>query len=908
MAKIVATVISILLPIIIVVLIASIILAIFQAIIDAIKDIVIGLVNGIINFITHPIKSLINGLYQLHNAYEKYTNGEFDGSGLEINQDPQLVVIDQEAFEAMRDSIDQSIDRKATGLDDTMLKKMLLAYAIGNYSRNADVIIQLTSEEKEACDDDKSLSDPFKIKKGKDIKQLKVNGLESLGNSIVGLIDESKRNEEIDSKKALHDNYFLCAKGSLIFKAEMENEDGELELVELQYFNEEVLKSLYEEQYLKNVDTEYNDYAESVWKYLGKCYTDGTTLTEDNQIAYTVGSMNMYSYEKVDENLTEWTFKDDDLGAIEINRHLNVNINKTRTIQNIEYSSLVSQYSTPVEFMVNLLEITASRDFVNAFIEKVANQTSIEVVLYKTGYSNTEVKKETIKETTKVTGKVKCEPEIRRMLVQISEEETEWRDASSSIRAECKTRQKNVGGIKRVIRIIYFKNVPSNVVKIKFRIAGESGFETYSVSKDSDGDFFWKDEEYWLDEYVTKENSCNITQTQTIVDTETKYDIAIGEVTTWYAKIKYNTSRNTDIEHRTINQDGDLVKVNSPIPIMIEYDKEDEVYEKNSTNKTTTFNDLTTIKSFTVQEIGNQIEKWYANLEADQHAYYLTGGKSFRDLYELLDGNEYALATPEQCVNVRYAYAKQEGLFDWWFRYNYDIYKITCKADEYKKGTLITTITSYLVEEPPVVKDNTDFFLSLLKNDTGKYSIDEEYNPNGKDVEYTDLYKLGKGESNAVVGKLLVNGEAMLYELLDSSPNTQDLVDIMGHIIWKYKEGKSGSIAIETLLRTEKVSDSTIIIGETTEEKVWCTLRSLGLSEYAVAGVMGNIAVDTQFDDNAIKNASKPNIGLLQWNGTRKAALELYAKSKQISAGDINTQIQYLVGEITQGGGCERLR
>lgn len=97
------------------------------------------------------------------------------------------------------------------------------------------------------------------------------------------------------------------------------------------------------------------------------------------------------------------------------------------------------------------------------------------------------------------------------------------------------------------------------------------------------------------------------------------------------------------------------------------------------------------------------------------------------------------------------------------------------------KNYLTTVKTTRLVKGSAKAKENTDFFLSLLKNDTGKYDKNASYNPRGKDVVYKSIYG-----SDVKVGKLIESGADMFFELLDNSPYTQGLTNIMRYTLYKY--------------------------------------------------------------------------------------------------------------------------
>lgn len=92
--------------------------------------------------------------------------------------------------------------------------------------------------------------------------------------------------------------------------------------------------------------------------------------------------------------------------------------------------------------------------------------------------------------------------------------------------------------------------------------------------------------------------------------------------------------------------------------------------------------------------------------------------------------------------------------------------------------------------------------------------------------------------------------------------------------------------------------------GNTVEEKVWFALRGAGYSEYAVAGVMGNIYAESGFNSDLIEKGNGIGFGLCQWSYGRRKQYEKYAKSKGVSPSDVDTQIEFLLAEITPGGGA----
>lgn len=96
------------------------------------------------------------------------------------------------------------------------------------------------------------------------------------------------------------------------------------------------------------------------------------------------------------------------------------------------------------------------------------------------------------------------------------------------------------------------------------------------------------------------------------------------------------------------------------------------------------------------------------------------------------------------------------------------------------------------------------------------------------------------------------------------------------------------------------------IIGGSIQAKVWVALRKLGYSEEATAGAMGNIHYESGgFNPSAIERGSGIGAGLCQWSYGRRTQLEAYARSKGKDWKDEDIQVEFLVGELTQGGGAD---
>lgn len=124
----------------------------------------------------------------------------------------------------------------------------------------------------------------------------------------------------------------------------------------------------------------------------------------------------------------------------------------------------------------------------------------------------------------------------------------------------------------------------------------------------------------------------------------------------------------------------------------------------------------------------------------------------------------------------------------------------------------------------------------------------------------------------------------------------------------------------------EKVSDFMSLVGSTNEEKIWNFLKSKGLNDYGVAGLMGNLYAESGLIPNNLQNSYESALGftdssyvkavdsgtysnfvndyagfgLAQWTYcTRKKALLNYAESKGASIGDLEMQLEYLYKELS---------
>jgi hypothetical protein len=82
--------------------------------------------------------------------------------------------------------------------------------------------------------------------------------------------------------------------------------------------------------------------------------------------------------------------------------------------------------------------------------------------------------------------------------------------------------------------------------------------------------------------------------------------------------------------------------------------------------------------------------------------------------------------------------------------------------------------------------------------------------------------------------------------------------------------------------------------------KLWNFYKGKGLSDGAVAGILGNLQQESGLDPTAV-NKKSGAFGIGQWLGSRKKALFQYAKDNGKDVNSLDTQMQYLWKELSSG-------
>ncbi len=147
-----------------------------------------------------------------------------------------------------------------------------------------------------------------------------------------------------------------------------------------------------------------------------------------------------------------------------------------------------------------------------------------------------------------------------------------------------------------------------------------------------------------------------------------------------------------------------------------------------------------------------------------------------------------------------------------------------------------------------------------------------------------------------------------LFEIIENNETISDKLDLIKYLLQKATgENYYGKDEFDfNMFYPGKLTSlGAGIYGGNLEEKVWFSLRNLGYSEYAVAGVMGNMYGESGFNPSIVeygKDEYKYGIGLCQWSFGRNAQLRAYAASKGKEWTDEDIQIEFLIAELSREG------
>ena len=202
-------------------------------------------------------------------------------------------------------------------------------------------------------------------------------------------------------------------------------------------------------------------------------------------------------------------------------------------------------------------------------------------------------------------------------------------------------------------------------------------------------------------------------------------------------------------------------------------------------------------------------------------------------------------------------------------------------------------------EEKEITKNYQKTITTKVTTDTD--TVSNEYKAGESEIKGNEQKFVTLFRKSSIKEMLIAS---WLKDLMENNPKTANMVDITDYLIYKATGIDTGVMSFDfSEYAPSAFNTSTGIYGGTIQEKVWFALRDVGYSEIAVAGAMGNIDYESGgFDPNAIEGGSGEGIGLIQWSFGRKTQLQEYAKSKGVNWSDEDTQVEFLVAEISGQG------
>lgn len=196
-----------------------------------------------------------------------------------------------------------------------------------------------------------------------------------------------------------------------------------------------------------------------------------------------------------------------------------------------------------------------------------------------------------------------------------------------------------------------------------------------------------------------------------------------------------------------------------------------------------------------------------------------------------------------------------------------------------------TTETRKYIEGTPTVREKTS----------------KEEDEFGQPLELNFVTIFRKAE-HIEARKNILSVAEWLFEIIEENGKTD--VDLVRYLLYMATGNNYGITEYDfSEYDASKFSDISGIYGGTIQEKVWFALKDLGYSDMAAAGAMGNLDYESGgFNASTIEEETGEGIGICQWSFGRKSQLIAYAKSKGKEWSDEDTQVEFLITELTGDG------
>lgn len=669
----------------------------FYAITVGILDEVAQFVNSVLDTLSNPIGFVTYATKASYNTL----NYIFDGEGWTPEREACnfTIILDEDQVEELKKKItDQAIELDQASITDYLLKKMILVNYMTTTTSDTEVGIPISKEDY----DKKENADIFNYWQGSDEKGKKGEYYMSAF-GVISLTDE---------------------KGQKIYAYNNVPKDGS---------NSDFAH--FEDTYKYDIENGKNKTAKAVKEAMKYAYT------MDN-----LGSIKMYQVTTTTKKYN-YTYAGEEIysGEEDIDT-------KIKTID-IDYSNYVSKYVMPMDFLISLLELTASPDFIDGVCDLVKNE-KIEVVICIDGIT-------TVKENIK-----RYYDEVT---VEGLQEFTSTTVTNTTTGANTNEQQTTI----------------------------TKSYDLFSETAS-------------LQETTSNGQDWNVEKKEVTTIEDSTPSVYVKKAATWYGTATYEPFRYINGKYTLVNESGEEVTTEEEydpantslrdILDEIESKKNDYIWvsKDENFNKTTAFpndysdNNFMSSYERAEQRYNNALKQSDLSYNAtvfrfkDKNQKLLYGilniaasKKKFFNHGEIVDNSQQNVRGNIDLGNSQSSTTREATS-------NPRITQMTEKVTNVKTSEKTTEVSSMTEVSNKAISyvDNTDLFLGLLKNDTGTYVKGAKFNPSGKKVMYKDSYE---NTHEVSTGDLLVNGSDMLFQFMESTTQyNSNLVVIMKYILQRY--------------------------------------------------------------------------------------------------------------------------
>lgn len=177
--------------------------------------------------------------------------------------------------------------------------------------------------------------------------------------------------------------------------------------------------------------------------------------------------------------------------------------------------------------------------------------------------------------------------------------------------------------------------------------------------------------------------------------------------------------------------------------------------------------------------------------------------------------------------------------------------------------------------------------------------VDKDGNP--KELNFVTIFRKAE-HLNA--RKSILSATEWLFDIVEA--NGKPDLDLVKYLLFK-ASGRFFDVTSYDFSQFDasKFSSTTTgLYGDSVQEQVWWALIDAGYSKIATAAVLGNIECESGFNPATIEAGNGIGLGLCQWSYGRRTQLEGYISSKGTNTSDVQTQIEFLLGELNPSGGA----